>query len=45
MKRSKWMKRDPIKNYFPLPNEAFQLGLASGEILVYAYAEVCDRAG
>ena len=29
--------RDAIKNYFPLPNEIFSLGLYSGEISVYAY--------
>ncbi len=26
-----------MKNYFPLPNEIFSLGLSGGEILVYAY--------
>ena len=30
-------QRDPIKNYFPLPNEIFSLGLSFGEIAVYAY--------
>ena len=30
-------KRDAIKNYFPLPNEIFTLGLSAGEIAVYAY--------
>ena len=30
-------KRDPIKNYFPLPNEIYQLGLSSGAIAVYGY--------
>lgn len=24
-----WTKRDPVKNYFPLPNEIYQLGLCS----------------
>lgn len=33
----KFPKRDPIKNYFPLPNEIFCLGLSCGEIAVYAY--------
>lgn len=42
MKRSKWMKRDPIKTYFPLPNEVFQLGLSSGEVPVYAYLMYCE---
>ena len=32
-----WAKRDPIKNYFPLPNEIFQLGLSHGAIAVYGY--------
>ena len=30
-------KRDAVKNYFPLPNEIFTLGLSAGEIAVYAY--------
>ncbi len=30
-------KRDPIKDYFPLPNEIFYLGLSYGEIAVYSY--------
>ena len=29
--------RNALKNYFPLPNEIFSLGLYSGEISVYAY--------
>ena len=33
----KYPPRDPIKNYFPLPNELFQLELAAGEIAVYAF--------
>ncbi len=32
-----WPKRDPIKNYFPLPNELFALGLNPSEISIYAY--------
>ena len=36
MKKS-WTKRDPIKNYFPLPNEIYQLGLSPGAIAVYGY--------
>ena len=27
----------PIKNYFPLPNEIYQLGLSPGAIAVYGY--------
>ena len=37
MKYHKYLKRDPIKNYFPLPNELFYLRLSAGEIAVYAY--------
>lgn len=37
MKNKKYPKRDPIKDYFPLPNEIFCLGLSSGEIAVYSY--------
>lgn len=33
----RYPRRDPIKNYFPLPNEIFSLGLSAGEIAVYAY--------
>ena len=35
-------KRDPIKNYFPLPNEIFLLGLTSGELAVYSYLMRCE---
>ena len=35
--------RDPIKNYFPLPNEVFVLGLNEGEIAVYAYLLFCEN--
>ena len=34
--------RDPIKNYFPLPNEIFLLGLTSGELAVYSYLMRCE---
>lgn len=37
MKGSNQTKRDPIKNYFPLPNEIYLLGLSTGEIAVYGY--------
>ena len=33
----KYSKRDPIKDYFPLPNDIFCLGLSYGEIAVYSY--------
>ena len=32
-----WTKRNPVKNYFPLPNEIYQLGLSHGAIAVYGY--------
>lgn len=28
----RWQKRDPVKNYFMVPNEVFSLGLNSDEI-------------
>ena len=38
-------KRDPIKNYFPLPNEIFLLGLTPGELAVYSYLMRCEDRG
>ena len=35
--KKRWAKRDPIKNYFPLPNEVYHLGLSHGAIAVYGY--------
>lgn len=35
--KNKYSKRDPIKDYFPLPNEIFFIGLSYGEMAVYAY--------
>ena len=32
-----YTKRDPITNYFPLPNEVFALGLSPGALAVYSY--------
>lgn len=37
MRKQNWPKRDPIKNYFPLPNEIYALGLSSTAIAVYGY--------
>lgn len=37
MKYQQCLKRDAVKNYFPLPNEIFCLNLSYGEIAVYAY--------
>lgn len=42
MSYKQYPKRDAIKNYFPLPNEIFCLGLCSGEIAVYAYLMYCE---
>lgn len=35
-------KRDPIKNFFLLPNELFHLDLSGGAKLVYAYLLYCE---
>ena len=35
-------KRDPIKSYFPLPNEIFLLGLSPGELAVYSFLMRCE---
>lgn len=32
-----WPRRDPIKNYFPLPNVIYHLELSAGSIAVYGY--------
>lgn len=37
MRKQNWPRRDPIKNYFPLPNEIYALGLSSTAIAVYGY--------
>lgn len=37
MKYNRYPKHDAIRDYFPLPNEIFCLGLSGGEIAVYAY--------
>lgn len=37
MKYNRFPKRDAIKNYFPLPNELFILGLNASEISIYSY--------
>jgi len=37
MKNKYYTWRDPIKNYFPLPNEVFALGLSPGALAVYSY--------
>ena len=35
--KSDCTRRDPIKNYFPLPNEIYSLGLSAGAIAVYGF--------
>ena len=37
MRKSSWTRRDPIKNYFPLPNVIYSLGLSAGAIAVYGF--------
>ena len=37
MRKSDWTRRDPIKNYFPLPNEIYSLGLSAGALAVYGF--------
>ena len=37
MRKADWTRRDPIKNYFPLPNEIYSLGLSAGAIAVYGF--------
>ena len=42
MKKHHYPTRDAKRNYFPLPNEIFTLGLTPGEIAVYAYLMRCE---
>ena len=42
MKFTRYPKRDAIRDYSPLPNEIFSLGLSTGEIAVYAYLMYCE---
>lgn len=43
MKYNRYPKRDALKDYFPVPNEIFCLGLSSGEISVYTYLLRCEN--
>ena len=43
MRKNHYQKRDPIKDYFPLPNEIFYLDLSYGEIAVYSYLLHCEN--
>lgn len=38
----RWPRRDPVKNYFMVPNEVFSLGLNSDEISIYNYLLRCE---
>ena len=42
MRFTRYPKRDAIRDYFPVPNEIFSLGLSTGEIAVYAYLMYCE---
>ena len=37
MRKQNWPKRDPIKNYFSLPNEIYDLKLSRGAIAIYSH--------
>ena len=37
-----YTKRDAVKNFFPLPNELFPLGLSPGALAVYSYLLYCE---
>ena len=37
MRKQHWPRYDPIKNYFPLPNEIFSPGRSSTAIAIYGY--------
>ena len=43
MKYGSYPKREALKDYFPVPNEIFCLGLSSGEIAVYVYLLRCEN--
>lgn len=43
MKYNRYPSRDAIRNYFPLPNEIFRLGLTPGELAVYSFLLKCEN--
>ena len=43
MKYNHYHKRNAIRDYFPLPNEVFCLGLIYGELAVYSYLMYCEN--
>jgi len=42
LKYEQYPSRSAKRNYFPLPNEIFSLGLSTGEIATYAYLMRCE---
>ena len=40
--KNTYTKRSPLGHYFLLPNEVFTLGLAPGELSIYAYLMFCE---
>ena len=42
MKYNSYMKKDVTKNYFPVPNDVFNIDLHAGEIAVYAFLLKCE---
>ena len=43
MKYERYPTRNATRNYFPMPNEIFSLGLSTGEIATYAYLMRCEN--
>ena len=43
LKFEQYPSRNALRNYFPLPNEIFSLGLNTGEIATYAYLMKCEN--
>ena len=43
LKYAQWLKRDPVRNCFLLPNEIFLLGLSPGALAVYSYLLCCEH--
>ena len=37
MRNGGWSRRDPIKNYFTLPNEIYSLGLSADAVAIYGF--------
>ena len=38
-----YLKKDALRNYFPMPNAIFNLDLTTGELAVYAYLMFCEN--